>query len=636
MSSQRLVFRNGFVVSMDPDIGDIPNGEVLVEDGVIVDVGPDLGVSDAEEIDATGMIVMPGFVDTHRHTWQTPVRGVLPCCTLDDYFAVMLGSVGGHYRPEDVHIGNYAGSLEALNGGVTTLLDWSHINNTPDHSDAAVQGLKDAGIRAVYAHGVPTGGEWWSFSELEHPEDIRRIRETYFSSDDGLLTLALAARAPGNSNFEVAKHDWELARELGIRISVHVGMRLTTVHVHHVKNMHDLGLLGPDTTYIHCTDSTDEELDLIAETGGTASLAPYVEMLMGHGPPPTGKLLDRGVRPSLSVDVVSSVPGEMFTQMRTALVHERIGAFTDTPDEAFAPTLTHRDVLEFATIDGARACALDDKVGSLTPKKQADIVLLNVNAINTAPMVDPDRDDRRLRRHVERRLGVRRRARREAQRTARRRRPRADLPEARRVEEPHPRGRRAPARLGSRAGGSGLVDLARPAPRGPGLLVHAREERTNGKRQRRRRRRHAGARPRARAVLRRRRPRRHRHRQGPVPRRDGRERDRRQHPWDRVRSRGAAHDRGALADVGDVDHLVLAAIERDANKVQRIRHRRRAPARDAEARRLHRGDPRAGAAASRRRQHPHVRRPRARPALSRLDDGHDRQRRRDDASCGRS
>ncbi len=387
--SSRLLIRNGFVVSMDPGVGDIPNGDVLVEDGVIVEIGRGLEVSGTEEIDATGMIIMPGFVDTHRHTWQTPVRGVLPCCTLDKYFEVMLGSVGGHYRPEDVQIGNYAGALEALNGGVTTLLDWSHINNTPDHSDAAVQGLKDAGIRAIYAHGVPTGSEWWMFSELDHPEDIRRIRETYFSSDDQLLTLALAARAPGNSNFEVAKHDWELARDLGIRISVHVGMRLTTVHVQHVKNLSDLGLLGDDTTYIHCTDSTDEELDLIAETGGTASLAPYVEMLMGHGNPPTGRLLDRGVRPSLSVDVVSSVPGEMFTQMRSALVHERIGAFTDTPDEAFAPTLTHRDVLEFATIDGARACALEDRVGSLAPGKQADIVLLNYNAINTTPMVDP-------------------------------------------------------------------------------------------------------------------------------------------------------------------------------------------------------------------------------------------------------
>src|SRR5438552_14920555 len=389
MSSQRLLIRNGFVVSMDPDVGEVPYGDVLVEDGKIAEIGRGLDVSEAEQIDAPGMIVMPGFVDTHRHTWQTPVRGVLPCCTLDHYFAVMLGSVGGHYRPEDVHIGNHAGALEALNGGVTTLLDWSHINNTPDPSDAAIQGLKDAGIRAIYAHGVPTGGEWWAFSELEHPEDIRRIRDTYFSSDDGLIALALAARAPGNSNFEVAKHDWELARDLGIRISVHVGMRLTSIHVHHVKNMHDLGLLGDDTTYIHCTDSTDEELDLIASTGGTASIAPYVEMLMGHGPPPTGRLLDRGVRPSLSVDVVSSVPGEMFTQMRTALVQERILAHTDTPDAAFAPKLTHTDVLEFATIDGARSIMLEDKVGSLAPGKQADIVLLKTDVINTAPVLDP-------------------------------------------------------------------------------------------------------------------------------------------------------------------------------------------------------------------------------------------------------
>jgi 5-methylthioadenosine/S-adenosylhomocysteine deaminase len=389
MSSQRLLIRNGFVVSMDPQVGDIAHADVLVEDGKIVDIGRDLGASDAEQVDATGMIVMPGFIDTHRHTWQTPVRGVLPSCTLDHYFAVMLGQVGGFYRPEDVHIGDYAGSLEALNAGVTTLLDWSHINNTPDHADAAIQGLKDAGIRAVYAHGMPTGGEWWSFSELNHPEDIRRIRDTYFSSDDGLLTLALAARQPGNSNYDVAKHDWALARELGILISVHVGMRLHNLHYNPVKDMHDLDLMGPDVCYIHMTDLTDQELDWIAETGGKASVAPYVEMLMGHGPPPTGKLLARGVRPSLSVDVVSSVPGDMFTQMRTALAYDRILQFTDTPDEAFAPTLTHRDVLEFATIDGARSIGLEERVGSLTPGKQADIVLLQTNAINTAPVLDP-------------------------------------------------------------------------------------------------------------------------------------------------------------------------------------------------------------------------------------------------------
>src|SRR5216117_2925618 len=215
MSSQRLVFRNGFVVSMDPDIGEIPNGEVLVEDGVVVDVGPDLGVSDAEEIDASGMIVMPGFVDTHRHTWQTPVRGVLPCCTLDSYFAVMLGSVGGHYRPEDVHIGNYAGSLEALNGGVTTLLDWSHINNTPDHPDAAIQGLKDAGIRALYAYGSANTSlaDYWFNSSIAIPrDDVERIHGTYFSSGDGLLTMGLATRGPGFCQDSVVREEWGMAR----------------------------------------------------------------------------------------------------------------------------------------------------------------------------------------------------------------------------------------------------------------------------------------------------------------------------------------------------------------------------------------------------------------------------------------
>ncbi|HKP19466.1 MAG TPA: amidohydrolase family protein [Gaiellaceae bacterium] len=387
--SERLVVRGGFVVSMDPEVGEVPNADILVEDGKIVEIGPGLEAGDAEVVDASRMIVLPGFVDTHRHTWQTPVRGVLPCCTLDAYFGDMLGRIGLNYRPDDVYVGNYAGSLEALNAGITTLLDWSHISNTPEHSDEAVHGLQDAGIRGVYAHGIPGDNSWWAYSDRPHPDDIRRIRDRYFSSEDQLLTLAMAARAVGNVTPEVARHDWGLARELGIRITVHVGMRLTGVHVNHVLGMRDAGVMGPDTTYIHCTDSTDEELDLIAETGGSASIASYVELLMGHGRPPTGRLLQRGVRPSLSVDVVSSVPGEMFTQMRTALVFERILAFTDTPDEAFAPTLTHRDVLEFATIDGARVCGLEDRVGSLTPGKQADIVLLQANAINTAPMLDP-------------------------------------------------------------------------------------------------------------------------------------------------------------------------------------------------------------------------------------------------------
>src|SRR6187455_1199301 len=385
-----ILIKRGYVLTLDPALGDLPDTDVLIEGETITRVGRDLEApAHANVLDGRNRIVIPGFVDTHRHTWQTPVRGVLPSCTLDQYFAGMLDNIGRQYRADDVYIANLMGALEALNGGITTLLDWSHVNNTPEHADAAIAGLTEAGIRGIYAHGVPVGGQWWAYSSLDHPEDIRRIRKQYFQSDDQLLTLALAARAPGNTTPDVAKHDWLLARDLGIRISVHVGMRLTGVHVHHVQTLHELGLMGPDTTYIHCTDSTDAELDLIAKSGGSTSVAPYVEMLMGHGVPPTGRLVARGVRPSLSIDVVSSVPGDMFTQMRTALVQERILAFTDTPDMPFAPTLTHRDVLEFATIDGANACALGDKTGSLTVGKQADIVLLQTRAINTAPILDP-------------------------------------------------------------------------------------------------------------------------------------------------------------------------------------------------------------------------------------------------------
>ena len=238
--------------------------------------------------------------------------------------------------------------------------------------------------------------------------------------------------------------------------------------------------MGPDVCYIHMTDLTDEELDWIAETGGKASIAPYVEMLMGHGPPPTGKMLARGVRPSLSVDVVSSVPGEMFTQMRTALAYDRILEFTDTPDIAFAPTLTHKDVLEFATIDGARSIGLEDKVGSLTPGKQADIVLLKTNAINTAPMVDPvgtivvfaDTSN------VDSVFVAGTRG--QAKRTARRRRPRQRVPEARRVEESHPVARRVAARTGqpSRWQPSSRNPLgARSAPIARAEPLSARKER---------------------------------------------------------------------------------------------------------------------------------------------------------------
>lgn len=392
--SKRVLIRGGHVLTMDPQIGDIYYGDVLLEDDRIAAVGAALEVGDAEVYDASDCIVMPGFIDSHRHTWETVIRGIAPDVSLSGYFDLVLDQLAPAYRPEDVYAGNLLGSLEALDAGVTTVLDWSHINNSPEHSDEAIRGLGDAKLRAVYCYGNPNTSlaDWWYTSTLESPEDIRRVRTQYFSSDDQLLTLAMGTRGPGFCTPEVVRHDWELARDVGAPISVHVGMGPFAGRFSMVKQLDEMGLLGSDTTYIHCNYLSDEEFQLIADSGGKISISPTVEMTMGHGTPPTAKALAHGLRPSLSIDVVTTVPGDMFTQMRIMFALDRLlaheAAFAAGNEEE--PTLlTSREVLEFATIEGARVCGLDERTGSLTPGKQADVVAIRCDQSNTYPVIDP-------------------------------------------------------------------------------------------------------------------------------------------------------------------------------------------------------------------------------------------------------
>ena len=390
---KRVLLRGGHVLSMDPQIGDIYGGDVLLEDDRIAAVAPSVEAGDAEVIDTTNCVVMPGFIDSHRHTWETVIRGVAPDVSLAGYFDIVLDQLAPAYRPQDVYAGNYLGSLEALDAGITTVLDWSHINNTPEHADEAIRGLRDANLRSVYCYGNPNTSlaDWWYTSTLEAPEDIRRVREQYFSSDGGLITLAMGTRGPGFCTPEVVRHDWALARDVGAPISVHVGMGPYAGRFSMVKQLHELNLLGPDTTYIHCNYLSDEEFQLIADTGGKVSISPMVEMTMGHGTPPTARALQHGLRPSLSIDVVTTVPGDMFTQMRFLWAQARLGAH----EAAFAAEidvtglLSSRDVLEFATIEGARVCGLEDRTGSLTPGKQADVVVIRCDDTNTYPVIDP-------------------------------------------------------------------------------------------------------------------------------------------------------------------------------------------------------------------------------------------------------
>ena len=391
---KRVLLRGGHVLSMDPQIGDIYGGDVLLEDDRVAAVAQSVDAGDAELIDASNCVVMPGFVDSHRHTWETVIRGIAPDVSLAGYFDIVLDRLAPAYRPEDVYAGNYLGSLEAIDAGVTTVLDWSHISNTPEHADEAIRGLRDARLRSVYCYGNPNTSlaDWWYTSTLEAPDDIRRVREQYFSSDDGLVTLAMGTRGPGFCTEEVVRHDWALARDVGAPISVHVGMGPYAGRFAMVNQLSELGLLGSDTTYIHCNYLSDEEFQLIADSGGKVSISPMVEMTMGHGTPPTARALAHGLRPSLSIDVVTSVPGDMFTQMRFLFAQDRLQAH----EAAFAAgneeepkLLSSREVLEFATIEGARVCGLDDRTGSLTPGKQADVIVVRCDHTNAFPVIDP-------------------------------------------------------------------------------------------------------------------------------------------------------------------------------------------------------------------------------------------------------
>jgi cytosine/adenosine deaminase-related metal-dependent hydrolase/ribose/xylose/arabinose/galactoside ABC-type transport system permease subunit len=378
----RKLIRGGIVLSLDPVVGDFANGDVLIDGDRIAAVGPNLAVNGAEVIDASGMIVMPGFVDSHRHIWEGILRNIGTDVPLEgrvSYISFVLRTLAPAFRPEDAYAGNLVSAVGAIDAGITTLLDWSHIQASPAHTDAVIQALRDSGLRGVFAYGFP----WWGKWEERQPSWFVRAATEHFSSKDQMLTLALAAPGPEFTDFEVARDHWKLARETGARITAHVGVG-TYGQDAKVQEMGEAGLLGPDTTYIHCTTLNDTEIQMIVDTGGTVSLASPVEMMMGHGMPPIQKFLDRGLNPSLSIDVETNVPNDMFTQMRSVISLQHALA-----DRAGRPAITMRDVLWYATMEGARANGLEDRVGSLTVGKAADLIMLRTDKINVTPINDP-------------------------------------------------------------------------------------------------------------------------------------------------------------------------------------------------------------------------------------------------------
>jgi 5-methylthioadenosine/S-adenosylhomocysteine deaminase len=369
--TNRVLLKGGIVLTLDRALGDFESADVLIEGSKIAAVGRNLK-AESQTIDASNMIVMPGFVDTHHHQYETILRSILPDGLLQgpkSYTSDIQGIYTPVYRPEDARISELVASLNQINAGVTTGVDTSQVSHTPEHTDACIAGLREAGRRTLFAYSAGVG------PGVKYPQDIRRLRTQYFSSSDQLLTLAMGGGLDRNT--------WALAREVGAPIVNHVVGNTAALEA-----MGRDGLMKADNEYIHCTQLSKTAWKMIADTGGHVSIATAIEMQMRHGMPPIQEALDHGITPSLSVDVETNMAADLFTVMRAtfllqrALLNERVIA----GEQNLPALVTSRQVLEMATIQGARDSHLDQKIGTLTPGKDADVIMLRTDTINVMPL----------------------------------------------------------------------------------------------------------------------------------------------------------------------------------------------------------------------------------------------------------
>ncbi len=389
------LIKAGHLLTLDDALGDIAGGQILIENGAIKEVGRNLDTPpDSEIIEAADMIVMPGLVNAHMHTWQTGIRGVAGDWSLGDYMGHMHANLATQFAPEDLYLANLLGALNQINCGATSLFDWCHNNPTPEHTDRAIGGLEEAGIRALFAHGTPKPDvekDGMPHSEMPHPEaEIKRLATGRLSNRGALVTLGMAIRGPDISTWEVAEHDVRLAGEYELVASAHMGGRpgggMTKGGI---GKLNDANLLGPAYNVVHGCQLTDDEFQMIGDAGATVSSCPEVEMQMGHGHPVCGRILAAGGAPSLGVDIESNISGDMFTVMRMALQHQRAADNQKIIDTGASPgkvSIAARQALKWATIEGARAMGLDSSTGTLTPEKQADLIMIRTTDLNLYPV----------------------------------------------------------------------------------------------------------------------------------------------------------------------------------------------------------------------------------------------------------
>lgn len=376
----RFLFRGGCVLTLGAKTPNFAEADLLVEDDRVVEVGPGVRARDAEVVDASDAIVMPGFVDTHRHAWRSLFRNL---GAIDAEGVSMAAALSGeHIRPDDVYAGTLIGLLGAVEAGITTVVDWSEAAEQAS-VDAALQAHADAGLRTVFVDGGRSGGGSDERDSTRHR--LARLTEAAGPS----TTVAVGFAGPRPAEAERDAGDWTAARELGTGIHVHVDP--TTWGPGGIADMAARGLLGRDVTLVHRPELSGDDVDAIAASGASISLSPTSEMAAGLGSPPIQQLIDRDIRPALGVDDERVAPGDMFAQMRAAISVQHATVFDrKLAGKAGLPRLmSTRDVIRYATVEGARAAGFGGVIGSLEPGMRADVVVLRTDRPNVFPINDP-------------------------------------------------------------------------------------------------------------------------------------------------------------------------------------------------------------------------------------------------------
>jgi len=373
-SGRPVVFRNATVLTTDPSLEMIESGDVLVVDKRIAAVGRQLVVPDsAVEIDATGGILMPGMVDTHRHMWQTALRGFGADWTLTNYFQFYYLNWGKIFRPEDIYAGNLLSAIEAIDAGVTTTVDWSHGLQTVEHADAAVDALEAVPGRFVLAYGNLLGAPWQWTKAPEFADFIRRR----IDGRGDMLRMQLAFDVTGDPAFP-EKAAFEAARDFNLPVTTHAGVRGAT-NDNGIRLMYEHGFMTPSTIYVHAATLSEDSYQRIAATGGHASVSTESEQNAGQGYPPTWLLRRHNIPVSLSMDTSVWWSADLFSAMRATLSADRAREHLEAHMRDETVTLCHlraEQVVTWATLGGAEALGIDSLIGSIIPGKKADLVLI--------------------------------------------------------------------------------------------------------------------------------------------------------------------------------------------------------------------------------------------------------------------